>query len=143
MLAVTFFSSVPRLFWKNTFDETKLAHAQHTQLLLTLWRNCCDTAIQCQINILTAEQLEQNKSTSSRKQQKINGLQLLKSEIQLTSPEFLTRAITHSKKNYPKLTTGFFSNRTQLLLETLEKTASFFYEADITHDRSRIAAQKM
>lgn len=126
ILMTTFFSYIPRETWITSIDEGALSELSHNNLTNAVWRSIASIAIYVRHNELEAEQkaLEKRGKKSDCKEQKINGLRQLQSDIKIKNPEMLGIMIANAQVKFPELTAGVFSRRTKILLNKLTAAVS-------------------
>jgi serine/threonine protein kinase len=129
MLALTFFSKIPRHIWIENIIETNYGLHPHKPFLTQLWRDTSALAIAIRVNELMDEQdeLETIGNASPRKAEKIVGLQKMYSDIQIKNPEQFGVIIDATKNEFPELMAGIFSRRTKTLVNEMARAAMVFH----------------
>ena len=128
-LAVAFFSGMPRQLWNKMVDSNALTLLPCTHFMPDLWRITTTTAIRVRCAELEMEQktLAYQGEKSKRKNQKIQGLRLLESEIKINDPALLNALINQAIIKFPELPAGFFSTRTATLFHELATMTPVFH----------------
>jgi serine/threonine protein kinase len=124
ILASSFFSQIPRQVWTNVMSERELYKLKHTHLMIEMWHIISKVAIQVRRRELEHENKERK---SERKDQKINGLNLLLFKTRKISPVEFNQVVSDTKMKFPQLTAGIFSKRTETLLNELGSVAPVFH----------------
>lgn len=130
MLITTFFSHIPKPVWVTFSSGALLSKKmQSSTLMRELWERTAGYAIYVREQELQKEQkaLAAQGKKSSRKENKINGLQLLQSDIQIYDPVEFEAIVTRTKEKFPNLTAGVFSQRTKTLVDELSRVAAVFH----------------
>lgn len=129
MLATTFFSKIPRLFWLTHNDDKTQIQLSHDDMMTTVWKTTSILALQYCVKKLEDEQktLSFLRKKFSKKPEKMLGIKKLQSDIVVSDPALFSEKVSIAKKEFPNLTAGIFLNRTETLLQEIAQTAQFLH----------------
>ena len=95
---------------------------RHESFIRDIWKSAAISAIRiryCELELEQENLLERKNNRSTRKDEKINGLKKLESQIQIHDPRLIKQMIEKTEKQHPELTAGIFSRLTEIMLDDL------------------------